>query len=126
VKPRAPRDASSDFEAALERRDQQSYLLRLYVAGGTAHSMRALENLKRICEEHLQGRYKLEVIDVYQRPDMARNEQIIAVPTLIRRLPRPLRKLVGDLSGEQRVLVGLDITPTPRPHGDQAKPEGEP
>jgi circadian clock protein KaiB len=126
MKPRAPRDASRRFEAALARGAKQRYVLRLYVAGGTAHSMRALENLKRICDEHLHGRYTLEVIDVYQRPEMARGEQILAVPTLIRRLPTPLRKIVGDLSGEQRVLVGLDVTPTPRPHGDKAKPEGEP
>ena len=84
-------------------------LLRLYVAGTTPQSVRASADARQICEEHLGGRYQLEVVDVFQRPVLAREEQIIAVPTLIRRLPLPLRKLVGDLSDSTRVLVGLDL-----------------
>lgn len=87
----------------------QRYVLCLYVAGMTPRSVRALANLKAICEEHLEGRYDLQVIDLYQQPVLARGEQIVALPTLIRRLPLPLRRLIGDLSNRERVLVGLDI-----------------
>lgn len=86
-----------------------AYLLRLYVAGTTPLSTRAILDARRICEEHLENRYQLEVIDIYQRPTLARDEQIIAVPTLVRHLPPPLRKLVGDLSNSSRVLIGLDL-----------------
>lgn len=88
---------------------EERYVLRLYVAGATAKSARAIANIKAICEEHLQGRYQLEVIDIYQQPEATRDEQVIAAPTLIKELPRPLRRLVGDLSKEDRVLVGLDL-----------------
>ena len=84
-------------------------MLRLYVAGTTPRSLRAIMDAERLCREHLDGRFSLEVIDIYQRPKLARDEQIIAVPTLVRRLPEPLRKLVGDLSDSERVLVGLDL-----------------
>ncbi|MBK7927582.1 MAG: circadian clock KaiB family protein [Bryobacterales bacterium] len=87
------------------------YLLRLYVAGLTARSTTALANLKTVCESHLKGRYELEVCDIYQQPELARREQVVAVPTLIRRLPPPVRRVIGDMSREDRVLIGLDILP---------------
>ncbi len=87
------------------------YRLCLYVAGMTPRSSRAVANIKEICEEHLQGRYTLEVIDIYQQPALAMDDQIIAVPTLIKRLPLPLRRLIGDLSDRDRVLAGLDLKP---------------
>jgi len=85
------------------------YVLRLYVAGLTARSRTAISNITSICEEHLQGRYDLEVIDVFQRPILARQEQIIATPTLVKKLPAPLRRLIGDLSEREKVLIGLDL-----------------
>jgi circadian clock protein KaiB len=85
--------------------------LRLYIAGPTARSLAALANLKRICDEHLEGRYRIEVIDLLERPQLARGDQILALPTLVRKLPKPIRKLVGDLSDTERALVGLDLRP---------------
>ena len=90
---------------------KEMWLLRLYVAGQTPNSVRAIENIKRICEEFLKGRYDLEVIDIYQQPVLAKGEQIIAVPTLIKKLPLPLRKFIGDMSATERILVGLDLRP---------------
>jgi circadian clock protein KaiB len=89
----------------------EKYILRLYVTGMTARAARTIENLRIFCEKHLAGRYELQVIDVYQQPELARTEQIVAVPTLIKKLPLPLRRLIGDMSDEARVLVGLDILP---------------
>ena len=89
------------------------YLLRLYVTGTTGKSVRAIQNVRRICEEHLQGLYELEVVDIYKNLPLARGDQVIAAPTLVKRLPAPLRRLIGDMSDEQRVLVGLDIRPRP-------------
>lgn len=91
------------------RQPKAKYLLRLYVTGTTGRSMRAIQNVRRICEEHLHGLYDLEVVDIYKNLPLARGDQIIAAPTLIKRLPVPLRRLIGDMSDEQRVLVGLDI-----------------
>ncbi len=85
--------------------------LRLYVAGQTEKSILAFSNLKRIAEEHLAGRYRIEVVDVTKNPQLARNDQIIALPTLVRKLPPPMRKIIGDLSKTERVLIGLDIKP---------------
>ena len=85
--------------------------LRLYVAGQTANSLKAFTNLKRICEEHLKNEYSIEVIDLLENPLLARGEQIVALPTLVRKLPEPVRKIVGTLSDEERVLVGLDLLP---------------
>jgi len=85
------------------------YVLRLYVAGQTPNSVLAIVNTQKICEENLQGRYELGVIDLYQQPQLAQGEQIIAVPTLIRKLPQPLRRIIGDLSNTERVLAGLGI-----------------
>jgi circadian clock protein KaiB len=83
--------------------------LRLYVSGSTSKSVLAVKNIKRICEEHLKNRYDLEVIDIYQQPNLARDEQIVALPTLIKRSPLPLRRLIGDLSNQKKVLIGLDL-----------------
>jgi circadian clock protein KaiB len=93
-------------ETATEKWD-----LRLYVAGHTDKSVRAIKNLNRICGEHLQGLYTIEVIDLLEYPQLAEGDQILAVPTLVRRLPEPIKKIIGDLSNEDRVLVGLDIRP---------------
>ena len=87
------------------------YGLRLYVAGMTPRSVRAIANIKEICEEHLDGLYALQVIDLYQQPVLAKGDQIIAVPTLIKKLPPPLRRIIGDLSDRERVLIGLDLKP---------------
>jgi circadian clock protein KaiB len=94
--------------AALDRATQR-YTLRLYVTGTTPASMRAIENVRSICEEHLPGRYELEVIDIYQMPALARDHQIIATPTLIKELPTPLRRFIGDLSKVEKILFGLDL-----------------
>ena len=91
--------------------DAEFFELRLYVAGQTSRSLAALANLKRICEEHLQGRYRIEVIDLLEHPQLARGDQLLALPTLVRKLPEPIRKLVGDLSDTERALVGLDLRP---------------
>jgi len=85
--------------------------LRLYVAGQTPKSLTAFANLKRICEEHLAGQYRIEVVDLVENPQLAREDQILAIPTLVRKLPRPLRKIIGDLSNNERVLVGLNLRP---------------
>jgi len=99
--------------ASAHAQEAEYWELRLYVAGQTDRSIRAVNNLTRICKEHLEGRYSIEVIDLLQRPQLAAGDQILAVPTLVRRLPEPIKKIIGDLSSEERVLVGLDI----RPHG---------
>ena len=88
-----------------------AFELRLYVAGHTAKSLTAFSNLKRICETHLAGQYRIEVIDLMKTPQLAAGDQILAVPTLVRRLPEPIKKIIGDLSNEERVLVGLDVQP---------------
>jgi len=85
------------------------YVLRLYVAGQTANSMNAIASVKKVCEEHLQGQYQLEVVDLYQQPQLAHGEQIIATPTLIKKLPLPLRRIIGDMSKTEQLLVGLDL-----------------
>ena len=91
--------------------DPEKWELRLYTAGQTPKSIKAFANLKRICEEHLTGRYQIEVIDLTQNPQLAAGDQILAVPTLVRRLPEPVRRIIGDLSHTERVLVGLDVRP---------------
>jgi len=95
---------------AVDRCDEV-WNLRLYVAGQTARSLQAFANLKQICEEHLQGRYNIEVIDLVKQPQLAKGDQILALPTLVRKLPAPIRKIIGDLSNTERVLVGLDLRP---------------
>jgi circadian clock protein KaiB len=92
--------------------DRESWDLRLYVAGQTPKSITAFDNLKRLCEEHLPGRYHIEVIDLLKTPKLARDDQILAIPTLVRKLPVPIRKIIGDLSDTERTLVGLQIRPS--------------
>lgn len=91
--------------------DNETYILRLYVAGQTQKSLAAFANLKKICEEHLAGRYRIEIVDLMENPQLAKGDQILAVPTLVRRLPPPIKKIIGDLSNTERVLVGLDLIP---------------
>jgi circadian clock protein KaiB len=95
----------------VDERDAREVVLRLYVAGQTPRSITALANLERICEEYLQGRYSIEVIDLLVNPQLAKGEQIVALPTLVRTLPEPIRQIIGDLSNTERVLVGLDVRP---------------
>jgi circadian clock protein KaiB len=99
------------MEKALESRGDRHYVLRLYIAGMTPSSTRAITNIKKICEEHLKGRYCLEVIDLYKNPSLADGEQIIAAPTLLKKLPLPLRRFIGDMSNTEKILVGLDLRP---------------
>ena len=105
------RNTTEAFEEALKVKALKGakYILRLYVSGSSGRSLRAIHNLKKLCEEHLPNDYDLEVIDIYENPRAAREEQIIAAPTLVKKLPTPLRKFVGDLSNTQKILVGLDI-----------------
>ncbi|RPI84894.1 MAG: circadian clock protein KaiB [Chloroflexi bacterium] len=99
-------DEDTDFEDSEEK-----WELRLYVAGQTPKSLAAFANLKKICEEHLAGKYRIEVIDLLENPTLARGDQILAIPTLVRKLPQPVKKIIGDLSNTERVLVGLDMRP---------------
>jgi circadian clock protein KaiB len=107
-------DTTERFSQAIRDLDDRKYLLRLYVVGATPGSQRAIANLRAICETELAGRYELEVIDIYQQPTLAEGEQIIAAPTLIKQLPLPVRRLVGDMSDRDRVLLGLDLRPVER------------
>jgi circadian clock protein KaiB len=104
------RSGMTSAEAAPTNVEQ---ILRLYIAGQTPRSVKAFANLKRLCEEHLKGRYRIEVIDLIQNPQLAAGDQILAVPTLVRLLPEPVCKIIGDLSNTDRVLVGLDVRPAP-------------
>jgi circadian clock protein KaiB len=106
-----PKKTTEVFDQLVQRKATETYVLRLYVAGLTPRSQRAIKNIKKICDEHLNGRYDLEVIDVYQKPVLAKGEQIIAAPTLIKKLPLPLRRFIGDLSDSERILLGLDLRP---------------
>jgi circadian clock protein KaiB len=101
----------AEFEKALAKSKSEKYVLRLYVTGMTPKSTKAIANVKKICDEHLAGRYELEVIDIYQQPKLAKGEQIIAAPTLIKKLPLPLRKLIGDMSDTEKFLLGIDLRP---------------
>ena len=107
--PLNPRDLRALFEQAGDSPRGGRYVLRLYVTGMTSRSSRAVSNLKAICEEYLEGRYDLEVIDIYQQPVLTKGEQIIAAPTLIKKLPLPMRRIIGDMSNRERVLLGLDL-----------------
>jgi len=96
-------------KARQRRRGTEQWILRLYVAGNTARGSKALRNLEAVCEEHLSGRYRIEVVDLLKQPQLARGDQIVALPTLVRRLPPPMKKIIGDLSNQERLLVGLDL-----------------
>jgi circadian clock protein KaiB len=111
VKRQTPAAAKQRLIQAAKVKATERYVLRLYVTGATPQSTLAILNVKRVCEEHLQGRYDLEVIDIYQKPSLAKDERIVAAPTLIKHLPAPLRRLIGDLSTGERVLLGLDLKP---------------
>jgi circadian clock protein KaiB len=115
-----PKDRSKDFERALEAGNGASYTLKLYVTGSTPRSVRAIENIQRICEEHLKGRYRLEIVDIYQQPELAEREQLVVAPTLVKQLPLPLRTFIGDLSQTERILIGLDVLPK---KGDLTRPK---
>ncbi|GMU20449.1 MAG: hypothetical protein AMXMBFR13_05460 [Phycisphaerae bacterium] len=120
---RAPVSITAEaYERAIAETAAQRYVLRLYISGMTPAALRAIGNLKKICEEHLSGRYDLEVIDVYRQPVLARDQQILAAPTLIKLLPEPLRRIIGDMSNKKRVLLGLDLRATdagPSPSPDE-------
>ena len=103
--------SSSDGASSTTGSDEKLWELRLYVAGQTTNSLKAFENLKRICEEHLAGQYRIEIVDLLENPRLARGDQILAVPTLVRKLPEPVKKIIGDLSNTEKVLVGLDLRP---------------
>ena len=102
-------DVKENLEQSLQNSDNEQYVLRLYITGITPRSTQAIANVKRICEECLAGRYELDVIDIYQQPLLAKDEQIIAVPTLIKKIPLPLRRIIGDMSDTKRILKGLDL-----------------
>lgn len=104
-------DVSASFHEALAKQDQHQYRLRLYIAGTTPRSMLAIQSLKSVCETYLQGRDELEVIDVYQASEQIKTDNIVALPTLTKQLPLPLRRVIGDLSNTEKVLLGLDILP---------------
>ncbi|MHB1238461.1 MAG: circadian clock KaiB family protein [Gallionella sp.] len=102
-------DSAATFEQALLGTPEKHYILKLYVAGSSPQSVRAIANVKKICDEYLHGRYELQIVDLYQQPQLAQGEQIIAAPTLIKKLPLPLRRIIGEMSNTERVLVGLDL-----------------
>ncbi len=106
-----PKDSAEIFEETLKESGKRKYLLRLYIAGTSTKSTRAIDSIRKICEEHLKDHYQLEVIDIYQQPTLAEGEQIVAVPTLVKRLPPPLRKFIGNLTDVEKILVGLDLKP---------------
>ena len=106
-------DAAKALLKAMEDQQHARYVLKLYVAGVTPRSAAAIKSITAICEEHLQGRYELEIIDVYLRPTLAKGEQILAAPTLIKYLPLPLKRMIGDMANQEKVLVGLDLRPKP-------------
>lgn len=113
---RTPKNSAAEFEEKIaEAAKKRKYVLKLYITGMTPRSQQALRNVERICREQFGDDYHLEVIDIYQQPALARGDQIVAVPTLIKELPAPLRRLIGDLSMEERVLLGLDLKPRLKP-----------
>ena len=103
------KNSTEEFDLTMSELSKDKYILRLYITGTTSRSVLAITNLKKICEEYLEGRYELEVIDLYQMPALARDEQIIAAPTLIKKLPLPFRRIIGDMSNVEKVLMGLDL-----------------
>ncbi len=104
-----PVDSTKEFEAAMAAKAKEKYVLRLYVTGMTPKSISAIENVRRLCDQYLPNRYELDIVDIYQQPTIARDEQLIAAPTLVKKLPLPLRRFIGDMSHKEKILVGLDI-----------------
>ena len=117
--------ATESMEQAVARQAKEKYVLKLYITGMTARSQQALRNIKKIIEENPDYNFDLEVIDIYQQPTLAKGDQIIAVPTLIKKLPSPLRRLIGDLSQEDRIILGLDLKPKSPPPQTQSKKRAE-
>ena len=109
MKEKTPKGSTAEFDISISESGKDKYILRLYITGTTSRSVLALTNLKKICEENLEGRYELEVIDLYKMPSLAKDEQIIAAPTLIKKLPLPFRRIIGDMSNVEKVLMGLDL-----------------
>jgi circadian clock protein KaiB len=109
--PKEKADVTAEYEAALEDRKNQHYVLRLYIAGNNLRSRMAVENVKKVCEEFLKGRYELDVVDIYQDHSKNPVDLVLAAPTLVKRLPLPLRKVIGDMTRKEKVLVGLDLVP---------------
>ncbi len=114
------RDATLVYRRAERQDDLERYILKLYVTGRTPRAERAIANLRRLCEEELEGCYQLEIIDILEHPQLAEDERILATPTLVKQLPPPLRRVIGDLSSRDKVLLGLDVRPR-----DERRPEGE-
>jgi circadian clock protein KaiB len=106
-----PTDSYAEFEKASGEKGKEKYVLRLFVSGMTPKSIQAIDNLKKICEEQLHGRYNLEIIDISQQPGSVKKQEIIATPTLIKELPKPIRRIIGDLSNKERILIGLNLKP---------------
>jgi len=106
-----PKKTARAFKKATKKQGERKYILILYVTGMTPRSIQAVNSLKKICKESLQGRYDLEVIDIYQQPDVAKRAQLVAAPTLIKKLPLPLRRFIGDMTNTEKIIVGLDISP---------------
>ena len=111
----------AEFEEASKNEVKERYVLRLYVSGMTPKSINAIENVRKLCEQYLLGRYELDIVDIYQQPDVAKTEQLIAAPTLIKKLPLPLRRFIGDMSNKDKILVGLDIVPEKIAHDKRTK-----
>jgi len=111
MKQKKVKESTKSFERVLKKSLKKEFVLRLYVTGMTPKSTQAIQSIKKICDEELHGRFDLEVIDIYQRPLLAQGEQIIATPTLIKKLPLPLRRFIGDMSDTERIVLGLDLRP---------------
>ena len=111
MKRKREKTSTEEFAKAAARQDPATYVFRLYVAGMTPKSTQAIASIRELCKKHLAGRYELEVIDIYQQPELTREEQIIASPTLIKKLPLPLRRFIGDMSDTDKFLVGIDLKP---------------
>lgn len=109
------KSSKEEIDLPIDELSKDKYILRLYITGTTSRSNSAILNLKKICEEYLEGRYELEVIDLYQKPHLAKDEQIIAAPTLIKKLPLPSRRIIGDMSNKEKVLLGLDLKKVKEP-----------
>jgi circadian clock protein KaiB len=103
------KNSSDEFERTISGLSKNKYILRLYITGATSRSALAIKNLKKICEEYLAGKYELEIIDLFKHPSLSKDEQIIATPTLIKKLPLPFRHIIGDMSNKEKVLMGLDL-----------------
>ncbi len=109
--------SAQDFERAIADSPDARFVLRLYVSGMTVRSRQAIDNIRKLCEEHLAGRYDLEIVDIYQQPELAKDEQVIAAPTLVKKLPPPLRRVIGDMGDPGRIMVVLGIAPGSREKG---------